>query len=59
MDIEFSAPNVEVPQNNCINVDDQPRMEIPMDIESISYSNPPQPEMPNIHIEVIQQNVQS
>lgn len=57
MDIEFSAPFVEVPQNNCKEADDQPRMEIPMDIESISFNNPPQQEMPNIQIDPIQQNV--
>ena len=60
MDIEFSAPYVEVPQNNYIDVDDHPRMDIPMDIESIGFNNPPQQEMPNLGIELridlIQQN---
>lgn len=58
MDIEFSAPYVEMPQNNYIDVDYQPRMEIPMDIESISFNNPPQQEMPNIQIDLTQQNAQ-
>lgn len=53
MDIEFAAPSVKVPQDNYIDVDDQPQMEIPMDIESIGYSNPPQQEMPNMRIELI------
>lgn len=56
MDIEFSAPYVEVPQNSYIDVDDHPRMDIPMDIESIGFNNPQQQEMPNLRIDLIQQN---
>lgn len=56
MDIEFAAPGVEVPQNNYIDVDDQPQIEIPMEIESIGFNNPPQQEILNIRIELIQQN---